>query len=448
MSMMSQNLMRDPVRITNLKINGFKSYLTEQSINFAPLTLIYGSNASGKSSILQALRFLGVNARLGPQYQHQDQSSYLTSVAPGLDLGDFKNYVSGHSNRSLSLEVTANSERFPGGLPISLQFQIDSDGTSPDGVLTKASIRTFEREYRIAIQQNERTNRRIGRVTEFDLNGRELGQLSQQLSVRGLLLQDNMSNSIGRERDFESPFGLAIRAQRRTLAHLNNFLYVGPHREQLPRVAFEDDLGRFGSATSNRNDFWTRWLRGLSQSPEDIQKVNDALSDLEIPYEMRVEKLSLGGMSEIAIAGSPIIPYFFDLDTKTHVFAKDIGYGVSQVLPIVMASALSTNENLHMMIEQPELHLHPRLQGRLGNLFVAAAKRGRPISVETHSEHLILRIQKLIRTGECDPSLVKVIFVERTDLGAIAHELRMNEIGNFVDEWPGGFFEERLEELF
>jgi hypothetical protein len=446
MSMMSPNFSRDPVRITNLKIDGFKSYLTEQSVGFAPLTLIYGSNASGKSSILQAMRFLGANARSGIQYQNQ--SPFLTSVAPGLDLGDFKNYVSGHSNRSMSLEVTANSDGFPGGQSISLKYQIDSDGVNPGGVLTKVIITTFEHEYRVAIQQNERTNRRFGRVTEFDLGGREVGQVDQQLSVRGLLLQDNFANVASGQRAYDSAFSLAIRAQRKVLAHLSNFLYVGPHREQLPRVAFEDDLGQFGNSTSNRSDFWTRWLRGLSESPEDLQKVNDAFSDLDIPYEMRVEKLSLGGMSEIAIAGSPIIPYFFDLDNKTHVFAKDIGYGVSQVLPIVMATALSVNENLHMMIEQPELHLHPRLQGRLANLFVSAAKRGRPISVETHSEHLILRIQKLIRTGECDPSLVKVIFVERTDLGALTHELRMNEIGNFVDDWPGGFFEERLEELF
>jgi hypothetical protein len=428
-----------PIGLEDLSVEGFKSYETQQTIRFAPLTLIFGSNASGKSSLMQALRLLGLNANVSNAFDLVD--GMIKSRSNGLDLGDFLNYSSGHKPGEISFGVTCTSEEFPGNQRASAQLNIGANQGDTAGHLRRIKLNINEKEYEIIFNFNGRYPR-ANKVNEVDESGRVISSFDASLRARGLRI-DAVSSPPDEVKEI-------LRCYRLVLRKLSLLVFIGPHREQLPRVAFEDDLGlsaRLGEIETKTN-FWTRWLAGLANSDEDLDRVNEFLQKLEIPYRMSIGKLVTEGVSNIAITGSPVIPYFVDLNNGASVFAKDIGYGVSQVLPIVMACALMTDLNYHLMIEQPELHLHPRLQGALGNLLVEAAQRGQQVTVETHSEHLILRVQKLIRMGLCDSSLVSVVFVERTSNGPIVHDVRMNEIGDFIDDWPGGFFEERLEDLF
>ena len=133
----------------------------------------------------------------------------------------------------------------------------------------------------------------------------------------------------------------------------------------------------------------------------------------------------------------------------------EIGTGISQVLPVVVA-AVSTDASL-VAIEQPELHIHPALQVRLGDLFIeniegishdGDIKRKKSFLIETHSEHLILRLMRRIREGKIKPDDVNVIFIEPMEHGSRFIKLRLDEEGDFIDEWPGGFFEESFQEKF
>jgi predicted ATPase len=120
------------------------------------------------------------------------------------------------------------------------------------------------------------------------------------------------------------------------------------------------------------------------------------------------------------------------------------------VLPIVV-ELLSRRESI-IAVEQPETHLHPRLQARLADLFIDTTQeggRGNQLIVETHSEHLMLRVQRRIREGMLDASLVSIVYIDQDADGlATAKQLRLNDHGEFLDEWPNGFFDDRLEELF
>ena len=147
-----------------------------------------------------------------------------------------------------------------------------------------------------------------------------------------------------------------------------------------------------------------------------------------------------------------------DKRSKTPVSHRDVGIGVSQVLPVLVSAYASTGELI--AIEQPEIHLHPALQAELGDVFLESALGGAEnrFLIETHSEHLLLRIMRRMRqtaSGELPegipsvrPEDVAVLFVEPDGGHSLVREMALNERGELVKAWPGGFFEESMREIF
>ena len=147
-----------------------------------------------------------------------------------------------------------------------------------------------------------------------------------------------------------------------------------------------------------------------------------------------------------------------DKRSGTAVSHRDVGIGVSQVLPVLVSAYASSGKLL--AIEQPEIHLHPALQAELGDVFLESAlgDGGNTLVIESHSEHLLLRIMRRMRetsTGklpdgipEVHPEDVMVLFVEPDGGQSLIREMPLNERGELVKAWPGGFFEEGLREIF
>jgi predicted ATPase len=146
-----------------------------------------------------------------------------------------------------------------------------------------------------------------------------------------------------------------------------------------------------------------------------------------------------------------------DLRSNTPVTHRDVGIGVSQVLPVLVLAY--ADEGKIVAIEQPEIHLHPALQAELGDVFIESAlgERRNTFLLETHSEHLILRILRRVRettegklpagTIPVRPEDVSVLFVEPTNQGSVVQQLPVTPDGDFGAPWPGGFFAERFQDL-
>jgi len=150
--------------------------------------------------------------------------------------------------------------------------------------------------------------------------------------------------------------------------------------------------------------------------------------------------------------------------SNTEVTTADIGVGIQFLIP-VLVEMLSGGDALKI-IEEPELHAHPALQAELGDALIEGAlsdKRATHSSqflIETHSEHLILRILRRIREAsegsnkyperlpKVRPEDVAVIYAEPSSEGTILHHLKITDDGDFIDRWPAGFFTERADELF
>lgn len=134
-------------------------------------------------------------------------------------------------------------------------------------------------------------------------------------------------------------------------------------------------------------------------------------------------------------------------DPPVLVSPRGVGFGVGQLLPIITQSLLS-RDGL-MLVEQPEVHLHPRLQAEVGDLFIdAVVSGGAQLLVETHSEHLVLRLLRRVREGILDPEDLAILYVDLDDEGnAFVRRLGVDADGDLEDGWPGGFFDERLTEV-
>ena len=131
---------------------------------------------------------------------------------------------------------------------------------------------------------------------------------------------------------------------------------------------------------------------------------------------------------------------------ETEVNIADTGFGVSQIVPIIVEiCVLKRNDTL--ILEQPEIHLHPVGQMMMADLLLEAAAQGRRFIIETHSEHLLLRIQRRIAERKISADLVVVHYFEPTKDGIKIHELKILENGQF-ENLPSGFMDERLEEAY
>ena len=265
-------------------------------------------------------------------------------------------------------------------------------------------------------------------------------QTSYELVVRDLLPSDLVASELSRRLDGELHDLLA------------SIIARVADREQPDIRQITDELSaRFERARDISGDGPEADLLDMGPFPELLDLLS-AVTDTE-------------GLSQ-HLAGSMIDAQperiqdlvLVDQRTDTPVSHRDVGIGVSQVLPVLVSAYASMDKLL--AIEQPEIHLHPALQAELGDVFIESALGGNrnAFLIETHSEHLLLRIMRRIRqtssgrlpdgVPEVRPEDVMVLFVEPDGARSLIREMPLNERGELVKAWPGGFFEEGLREIF
>jgi AAA15 family ATPase/GTPase len=232
---------------------------------------------------------------------------------------------------------------------------------------------------------------------------------------------------------------LTIKASTLLRGYLENLVYIRPLRSYPERLyIFGGNNGeQVGQGGKNLADV-------LYTKPDVLNAVNKQFELFDLGYEIKISKFKDEETSELS---DVFAIRLIDRYTKVNVSLLDVGFGISQILPVIIQSVLSRNKTI--VIEQPEIHIHPRLQAQLGSLLAESVKSfGNRFIIETHSEHLLLRLQKLIRNGELSHEDIAVVYVDRGKNGSQCLELRIDSEGDFIDEWPNGFFDEGFNEMF
>ncbi len=229
---------------------------------------------------------------------------------------------------------------------------------------------------------------------------------------------------------------------------LSNCVHIGPVRQKPERnkyflVGTNDPY--VGVNGQYANDI-------IGAIPETVEKINEQLANFNIHYQIKPVTFT-SDLSNLKVFTMRLID-----ESGIDLEMTDVGYGISQVLPIMLQCILSKGETI--FVEQPELHLHPSQQAELGDLFInaALAEQKNTFIIETHSEHLILRLLRRIReTTEgtlpqgytpITPDQISVLYVEPGKDGSKIISLGVTEDGDFINQWPHGFFTDREKELF
>lgn len=219
---------------------------------------------------------------------------------------------------------------------------------------------------------------------------------------------------------------------------LKQSVYLGPMRDYPQRFynfsgKSTKKVGKSGAGSSDL----------LFEDSTFLDKVNDTLATFNIGHKVKIVSFQDRETNELSDFYTIRLEDNF---SQTNVSLLDVGFGVSQVLPVIVQSLFARNQTI--LIEQPEVHIHPRLQTELGDLFIESTKDfGNCFIVETHSEHLMLRLQRRIREGKLSPEDISVVYVDRSEDGAVCLQLRLDNEGDFIDHWPDGFFDEDYKEV-
>jgi predicted ATPase len=170
---------------------------------------------------------------------------------------------------------------------------------------------------------------------------------------------------------------------------------------------------------------------------EIVNRISDWLKSCQISERMSIKTLSEKHF-EVVLS---------HLSSNSEENLADVGYGCSQVLPILVAG-YKLKANSIIMVQEPEIHLHPKAQAELGTFFYELAKKGIQTIIETHSEHLMLRLQAHIadKKSELNPDDLRVYYIYIENGSRKIKKMNLKEDGFFEDSWPQGFFPERYLE--
>ncbi len=235
---------------------------------------------------------------------------------------------------------------------------------------------------------------------------------------------------------------------------LKEYTYIGPIRQVPPR--------NYLPSLENKSKSWASgmaaWNQVVDLPEKKMELINYWMKDvLDTGYELFIrtfheaESWDHQDKPDKAQVRKRVM-FNRIMGDRLEVLPSDVGIGISQVFPVIVLSCIK--EHGLAAIEQPELHIHPKLQVELADLFIDAIRRSNSIFLlETHSEHLLLRFLRRIRenkgeSSKFDKDSLAVIYAQSSSQGSEYTNLEITGDGDFVNEWPEGFFEERDGELF
>ena len=422
--------------ITHIRMKNFKSWKDSGKVDLAPLTGFFGTNSSGKSSLLQMLLLLKQTAL----ESNKDEVISFGNKESLINHGSFKDIIFGHlDDETLEFELSCNLHR-PIILDVSdnnqeLIIKIESFIFNTSIALNDLSLYIPELKYTIESP--------ISLIISW--KGRELSFEYEHRANKNQIYYTSrdVRNCYGKSQNENKDFRLFTNAFETTFS---NVYYLGPSRIDSKRSYIwqgqhPENYGNFGNQTIDAL-LSARVLKiNTIHKKEEVpieEKISDWLKKMELAYSFSLDSADPKGVSYVVqIQKSAFSP---------KVSLVDMGYGLSQFLPVLVLCYYAP-EGATLIFEQPGIHLHPRVQSQVADLLIEVVKeRNLQILVESHSEHLLNRLQRRIAEEEIRVDETALYFCRNDDGESKIEHLKMDEFGN-ISNWPDNFFGDEIGDL-
>lgn len=444
--------------LTKLAFEHFKPWRDTGDVRLAPITALFGNNSSGKSSFLQMLLMLKQTAESPDRTQVLNLGDDRSLV----DLGTFQDVLFRHN---LTIPIVV---RLAWKLPRNLEI---ADPARKKAVLFKGD----DIEFSTAIEWQSNGEPALGRAVVKNMRYRFADMTFAMAQATGKAQAYDLSVS-PRTRDFKfvrtqgRPWKLPppakcygfpdqVRAYYQNAGFLSDLelqfeelfarlFYLGPLREY-PRRQYSwagaqpADMGRRGErvvdALLASRESGVKISRGRGTKRQTLEeRVAEWLKDLGLIHSFHVRPITEGGrLFQVWVKRDPGAP---------EVLITDVGFGVSQILPVITLCYYAP-EGSTILLEQPEIHLHPLVQSGLADVLVDAMQtRDIQIILESHSEHLLRRLQRRLAEDIIRPDQAALYFCATENGESQLTPLELDLFG-VIKNWPKDFFGDEFGEI-
>ena len=451
--------------MNEIRLKNFRCFREEQRVRLAPLTLLVGENSTGKTSFMALIRALIDAASFrDPDFKE-----------PPYDLGSFDeiaHHRGTRRGRAATFEAGFDSTLASAGRPLHLEVIFEESKTAP--AISRRLITDGETWLEEQFKAGSLDMVRFGTPRgnwEAQISPEEGDYLH---SIEEVMQSPPISTIIGQMLAYQSSL-VDDGDDRMEFTSLPGSPSLTPEDQKLLIVFMSSCLGLvrrrpFASAPVRSKPSRTYDPSRLAPDQEGdyipmyLASVHSQYKEIWVIFKDWFKHFGKesGLFDEISIRkfgrhdSDPFQVRVRDSPKSPWRNLIDVGYGVSQVLPVITellrTELLREDEPGMFLLQQPELHLHPNAQAALGSLFCEVAGPDRQLVIETHSDHLMNRVRMDIRDGESElsPDDVSILYFEREGLDVNIHSLRIDEAGNVLgapDSYGRFFMQETARSL-
>ena len=483
--------------LENISLENFKGFKNLQDLKVKPITILCGTNSCGKSSILQSILLLKQTL------ESQNPNQIILLNGRFVNLGSFENIIfEKNLDNPLVFEFTfkltkedlkippmrnspplilflrdfipqkqllnqdiliylkillkapkikdsTKSKSYTKGISVEqFQFRLDTIGSGQQKIPGSfIDVQLVENDYKIRWHNIRNRIRRDEESSKQEILSAQL-KFTNLFSVDAVPIEsDSESDSAKVAGLFDVSFALnRINNLFKTI--FSSYSYIGPLREEPSRrYIYEDEITEIGVKGENApyiylidkdtplSNHWFYDTKSNSFEPKTNMTLSKAVDEW-------LDLMNIKGLKSELINDIVYLNLNSSYTSKTRVSIADVGFGVSQIFPILL-EGLRMPQRHTLLLEQPEIHLHPNLQMQLSDYFIALALSGKKVMVETHSDHIINRLVRRIVEDDTGTlkDLIGIYFISATDSGSVYEEVCIDE--NFgVTNWPVDFFDQ------
>lgn len=434
--------------LKKISLSNFKAFQKMDDLEIRNLTVVVGRNSCGKSSLMQSLLLLkqtlesqnSTQLCLDGKYLKFSNLKELSFGLPAINTAKigYELFISNENEHiSGTVKIGFKNKKkedlyIPQLSEYSVEFEKDGEDVFTSFTsITKSKAKTIFKNFINHFEKMEE-----GELKSIKILFHKFLPEFAQLTFERITSEDKKES-----KEIKIPFFATMDEEMEINSLLNtelkNLRYLSPIRATPERayVHYSQDVTSLNEDGSNSaHILWSKRsqkVKWKNQTQKLAEAVNKCIETIGLSQEISPDKVG-DIIYKVGIKES---------SSGTNVSLADVGFGYSQVIPIILLGLLNSQDNL-MLIEQPEIHLHPSSAGNLADLFLGFIEDNKRFIIETHSQEFINKLRlRVIQNPELKKK-INIVFVEQKNgAPSIVKQFEIDEKGMFP-EWPDGFIDE------